>query len=127
MITEIATRVWSEVAAMNFDQMPAVAVELMEYRGDSAKSVPDDLIKVASVASGVAYTLSREVSFHHSQDWKGQVPKEIMNRRVKVLLSQGELDLIRKTNVAPSLEHNMLDAVGIGLWCCGRMATGGGY
>lgn len=127
MVTEIATKVWSAVSAINYDQMPAVAVELMEHRPGDSRSIPDDLIKVASVAAGVAYAISREVSFHRPGDWKGSVPKEIMGRRMKLLLSIEELQIIQSARVAPSLEHNMLDAVGIGLWACGRMSTGGGY
>jgi hypothetical protein len=47
--------------------------------------------------------------------WKGSVPKEIMNRRVLERLTAEELSRLTTKN------HNVLDAVGIGLWALGRL------
>jgi len=53
--------------------------------------------------------------------WKGSVPKPIHNRRVLETLSDVELKVLPKSPRARTYNHNMLDAVGLGLWALGRM------
>lgn len=53
--------------------------------------------------------------------WKGNVPKEITNRRTLAALSPGELELLPRRPRAKDHDHNMLDAVGLGLWKLGRL------
>lgn len=53
--------------------------------------------------------------------WKGSVPKKIHNDRVLEALSAAERKLLPKRPRAKDFDHNMLDAVGIGLWKLGRM------
>ncbi len=47
--------------------------------------------------------------------WKGQVPKKIMNDRTKAELTDEERALVELPS-AKSKHHNVWDAVGIGLW-----------
>ena len=52
--------------------------------------------------------------------WKGQLPKEVCNRRTLSKLTDLEL---RQFEIAPcpaSLKHNLIDAIGIGLWASRR-------
>lgn len=51
--------------------------------------------------------------------WKGQVPKATMVRRIRGRLSDEEATRVMLP--APSLSHNVFDAVGIGLWRVGRL------
>lgn len=51
--------------------------------------------------------------------WKGSVPKEIHNARVLARLSDAELRAIPK--LPKSKLHNVIDAIGLGLWALGRM------
>lgn len=53
--------------------------------------------------------------------WKKQLPKEVMQERLKKILTETELKRIEKTT-AP-LMHNVWDAVGIGLWGAKRFHT----
>lgn len=55
--------------------------------------------------------------------WKHSVPKEIHNQRVLAALRDAELDLLpkRPRSKKNSYDHNMLDAVGMGLWKVGRL------
>lgn len=48
------------------------------------------------------------------REWKGQVPKVVHNQRVLNALSHVEREKIVHN-------HNVIDAVGIGLWFCGRI------
>ncbi len=53
--------------------------------------------------------------------WKGNVPKDIHNKRVLVALRRAELELLPLRPRAKDYDHNMLDAVGLGLWKLGRL------
>lgn len=53
--------------------------------------------------------------------WKGSAPKEIHNQRVLRALKAFELKLLPKSPRAKKHDHNMLDAVGLGLWKLGRL------
>jgi len=52
--------------------------------------------------------------------WKGQLPKNICGARTLSKLSSEEKALIGKAGCPRYLEHNLLDAIGIGLWATGR-------
>lgn len=81
------------------------------------RSDPNDLLDVAGVAGAVA-ALFENVLWVFPQEWKGQVPKEVMNSRVKKRLTPEEL---RRITSVGALDHNTLDAVGIGLHLLGRL------
>lgn len=61
------------------------------------------------------------VELVYPRTWKGTVPKDIHNKRVLAALSADELKLLPKRPRARDYDHNVLDAVGIGLWKLGRM------
>ena len=50
------------------------------------------------------------------REWKGQLTKEICNQRTLARLTEEERSLISAALCPPSLKHNVLDAIGIGLW-----------
>lgn len=56
--------------------------------------------------------------------WKGGVPKDIHQRRILAKLTAPEVARLEAAlvNVLPTLRHNVVDAVGIGLWAVGRAA-----
>lgn len=53
--------------------------------------------------------------------WKGNVPKEITNRRTIAALTPGEVALVPLRPRAKTPDHNCLDAIGLGLWKLGRL------
>ena len=83
----------------------------------------NDLIDLAVSAGeviGVHRTQSTEIVIYRPREWKGQVPKEVMTRRIKGKVDEEErarLDLPR----AESKHHNVWDGVGIGLKYWGRL------
>lgn len=56
--------------------------------------------------------------------WKGQVPKDVHHARIWSRLSANEQEIVSVCGrgMPPSKRHNMLDAVGLGLWAVGRKA-----
>jgi len=52
------------------------------------------------------------------QEWKGQTPKHIQQARTAAVLSTQEHDVLMRVmrDIPESKQHNVWDAVGIGLW-----------
>jgi hypothetical protein len=86
-----------------------------QWKGD-----PNDLISVALIAGWVAGFLdevSSNIEYVTPQAWKGNRPKEVDHRHTMSLLSTEEKEVIKRTKgVLKSQKHNMIDAIGIGLW-----------
>ncbi len=98
-----------------------VVVERMTtYPGDPGKA--NDLLDLQALGAFVAGGLG-PARCVRAAEWKGQVPKEIMQRCIAKMLDPLETSrLISGTGLAPvSLQHNVYDAVGIGLFAVGRL------
>lgn len=102
-----------------------LVVELPQvYDAAHSKGDPNDLIGVAvQVGRWVErYRGLESIRLVKPATWKGQVPKEIHHGRILRKLA------LREQGVMPSLPktkaHNMLDAVGLGMWALGRMDRG---
>lgn len=96
-----------------------VCVELMQsYAFDSQKGDQNDLIALATIGGQIAGRFPHARSVYVTPaTWKGQVPKHIMARRIERGLVEREcLHALRLDRYAASLRHNVLDAVGIGLY-----------
>lgn len=86
------------------------------YAPSRSKGDPNDLIDLAFVAGATIYAAQpKEVIEIYPATWKGQVPKPVMVERVKSALTPKELPLVELPR-AKSLQHNVWDAVGIGLY-----------
>jgi hypothetical protein len=100
------------------------------YRGTKQ---PEAIVKLAVKAGewggryGVAGTQVRYVT---PAEWKGQVDKGAHNMRVWLRLDDNEQKLVDhvfatskgRNGLAQSKRHNVFDAIGLGLFACGRMA-----
>lgn len=105
------------VRAINFDRL--VIEKPQVYPSRKQKGDPNDLINVALLAGvvlGAAPNVSFELVVPH--DWKGNVPKEITQKRVKADFRLGEQTVFdRGVSLYPkSQHHNIWDAVGLGFW-----------
>jgi hypothetical protein len=87
------------------------------YTQDKLKGDPNDLIYLALVVGALVFQFGAKTI--KPREWKGQLPKEVCNNRVRSKLSLYEIEAI-DTRVPASLRHNVLDAVGIGLHELGR-------
>jgi hypothetical protein len=100
----------------------------MIYPGGRQKARPADVIKLATRAgeAGGLYARSRgvEPEYVEPHAWKGSVDKNIHHARIWAKLSTDEQAIVSTAarGVAPSKRHNILDAIGIGLWAIGRRA-----
>lgn len=86
------------------------------YRPKFQKGDPNDLLWLAAVVGAIAteYIPESNVITYLPREHKGQTPKEVIEQRVQKKLSPEEL----KNIVLParSLQHNVYDAIGIGLF-----------
>lgn len=112
--------------------------EMMQpYQGNSAAK-NENLLQLTAVLGAVGAALARRggirfVSYLPAQ-WKGQVKKDVHHRRITGatgkstgqwrpgILTQEELGLFDRARqgVAAGKQHNILDAIGIGLYHVGR-------
>ena len=79
------------------------------------------LLAVARVVGAVvAYYQFPKFVLVPPAKWKGQLPKDVCNRRTLSKLTDSELYQVEVAPCPASLKHNLLDAVGIGLWASRR-------
>ncbi len=98
-----------------------IVVEIPQvYQQRMWKGDPNDLIDVAIVAGAVAAQFRCETTFIRPRKWKGTRPKKVCNKLTLGTLDDGELKVYRSVDVLASLRHNVIDAIGIGLWRLGR-------
>lgn len=94
-----------------------VIYPLKNWKGD-----PNDLINL-SVLVGICVAAGSpfcDVDLVEPRRWKGSRPKNIDIEYTKKQLYKVELDVLNATTYNKKDRHNMLDAIGIGLWCLDR-------
>lgn len=103
------------------DCMPVVCEFPQIYNARTSRADPNDMLKIAALAGGAMAYRSDSVAVTPAE-WKGQETKEITERRVRERLSNKELLIVEQylETLAKRLHNNVWDAVGIGLWACGR-------
>lgn len=103
-----------------FLDIDEIVVEVPQvYVQRKLKGDPNDLIMVAVSAGAMAMALQNqyeEARIHllRPSDWKGQTPKDISIERIKAQLTLYEQSRVSLPS-AKTLQHNVWDAVGIGL------------
>ena len=86
------------------------------------RSNPDSILELALWAGTIRGAMLERCAHRADSEyvppvrWKGAVPKEITNERTLEQLEAGEVELMPRRPRAKDFDHNMLDAVGIGLW-----------
>lgn len=104
-----------------YDKIVLVIEKPQVYQGRKSKGDPNDLIDLAVQAGFVVGRLRpSKTVWPKPATWKGQVPKEVVERRVLAILTEQEKELVGHADVRRSVRHNMYDAIGIGLWHLGR-------
>ncbi len=85
---------------------------------------PNDLLPLSFVCGGIQSVFDVQKRFMPlPRQWKGSVPKEIFARRIMLELTPEELKIFdeKKKDIPKSLLHNVVDAIGLGLYAVGRM------
>jgi hypothetical protein len=112
--------------AMTQDITRCVIERPMIYPGGRQKARPNDIIKLAVRAGEWGGRVDAHVGIQSEyvepHKWKGTIAKDACHARIWATLTPDERTIVDKasTGVAPSKRHNILDAVGIGLWSVGR-------
>jgi hypothetical protein len=111
------------------DALPAASRVVVErpriYPGGRTKN-PNDVLSVALNAgewAGRYQARGFATEYVEPSKWKGgSVPKEISHPRIFAKLLPSEQLVLSDAGkgIAPSKRHNIIDAVGIGLWAAGR-------
>ena len=79
---------------------------------------------LACTGGGIVCMLKREdnkVEFVLPKEWKKQVPKDIMLERIVNRLSDSEKAILESKRLIKSKKHNVVDAIGLGLYKIGRL------
>ncbi len=109
---------------------PTVIIECPRLRPHGEKN-PNAILLVARNAGewgGRYAALGATIKYVTPNEWKGSVPKDISQARSWGILSEPERTIVDtcfksakgRNGMAPSKRHNVLDAIGIGLWAVGR-------
>lgn len=92
---------WPELGVL---EVPVI-YDRRRWEGD-----PNDLVAIAAAGGFVLGTATpKRFKTITPQDWKGQTPKPIQAKRTLAKLSKQERKLAFS-------DHNVVDAIGIGLW-----------
>lgn len=129
----MADAAWGWALEFRFGIPGIAAIEVpRSYQAGAQKGPQDDLIDIALVAAVMAgHFTSSNVITYYPRDWKGTVDATVCLQRVLDCLTPVERTRIQlvgrtpleKVPTSSALDHNTLDAVGIGLTACGRFST----
>lgn len=115
-------RDWRDIAigVRRFIRTTACLVAVIEFpviyeSRAKSKADPNDLLKLAGLVGAITQSLSLicPVKLVTPVQWKGQRPKSVIENRCLVELNNVEKSFVPK--LAKSKQHNVWDAVGIGL------------
>jgi len=76
---------------------------------------PNDLIVLARRVGRIEERAGRPCTLVFPRAWKGTVKKPIMTARILSRMTTAERGLLMK------IDHNVIDAIGLGLWKVGRL------
>ena len=90
------------------------------YTQSKSKGDPNDLISLAAVDGAIADGCEGEVITLKPRDWKGQLHNDATDERIRGRLTAAETKILAECKCPPSLLHNVVDAIGIGLKAVNR-------
>lgn len=102
------------------DPHPEIVCELMEFYGTGSGSAPwatGDLQRILVLSGwfcGRVRARPSNVVFVRPSEWKGQLPKRVVNMRIVKLLGSELCDHLK-------VRTHAWDAIGIGLWRLGQL------
>lgn len=100
-----------------------LVIEIPKFSDQTKGKDPQDLITLAvNAGQWIQVLRAPDVRRVFPSQWKGNVPKAIHNERVLAKLTPAELAVIPK--LPATKLHNVIDAIGLGLFALGRMGRG---
>lgn len=105
--------------------LTGIAIEFMQIYGSTGVKKGNDLLAVNFSAGRAVGEIQiqgfiEELTLYKPRDWKGQVPKDVMVRRIIKTLTPAERSRVELPS-AESKQHNVWDGTGIGLKYWGRL------
>lgn len=124
-----AVREWAGAEALKARQpLTRIAIELPRVRARSSQREekrgvdPNDVVDLAAVVGAILGGMPEiDATVWLPEEWKGGVPKAIHNARAIGRLFPEELIRIPRRPRAKDFDHNIVDAVAIGLHYFGRL------
>lgn len=121
-------KIWKEPVWKYVKRGSLVVVEFPIYYGSAKERNPEAIVRNSAMAGEIlGYCRAKGAKCEKlspPRKWKGTIPKPrrgetyIIEQRLFLALSTEECQLIKQTKSARAtrLDHNMIDAVGIGRW-----------
>lgn len=113
-----AWRIWEWATGTRAAPYIVVVEWPQVYQGAKQGGDPNDLLPLAGLDAALATCFrGSTIAEYRPRDWKGQVPKDVMAGRIRGRLSITEQAIFDRAlgKLPKSLQHNAIDAVGIGL------------
>lgn len=116
-LTERITAIFAQVSAAVGTAEEVVIEKPRSYKLDKQKGDQNDLIDLAIVVGRMLPLGTKKMTLVEPATWKGQVPKDVIKLLVLGKLDGEEPDELKKClqGITPGTQHNVYDAVGIGL------------
>lgn len=119
---KMAQAVFAWACPASFEE--ELVIEYQRLRFGREKGDPNNMMELQGVVGAITGVMfDWNVVGLFPEQWKGSVKKEIMTGRIIQRLSLEELNMLEVRKKAKNLiyDHNMVDAVGIGLHHLGRL------
>jgi len=116
MLLKIRERSWPYVSELVVER-PQI------YKAIDSKADPNRVTQLSIIAGAAIGSIEHSKFFlPYPAEWKGQIPKDIHHKRLRKHLSEPELEVLDCDlfQHPKSLRHNILDAVGLGIWRLSR-------
>lgn len=106
------------------DTVDVLVVEGQQIYGAVSYANPNDLLPLAYLAGAVfARVPAHARRMPLPRQWKGSLKKELFTRRILSSMRADERIVLEEVDCPKSKLHNVLDAVGLGLWSIGAVRT----
>lgn len=99
----------------------SVIIEMPRWYPHERRIDVNDLLDLCRMVGRIEQRYWGEAQTVYPRTWKGSVPKDVHNKRVLAALTDEERALLPRRPRAKDFDHNLVDAVGLGLWKLGRM------
>ena len=125
----LSLNAWLQLAASKHLRLSGLSIDAhmerpVHHRGVGRRADPETLLEMAMLVGYLCATLCTgdQYTLWTKAQWAGTAPKNAVTARVEARISPAETAVLAETYKGPpSLRHNVLDAVGVGLHALGRM------
>lgn len=77
---------------------------------------PDDILQLAACLATCSYQCKGPKYTYLPRQWKGKLVKEKHHKLIEYSMMRDEMELYEKLKAPATLKHNVMDAIGVGLY-----------